>query len=404
VINPLLFGMPMTDNVDPKINRIKIYPHGENSLVNFTDNPVSLEVVGKDGRYSVQGNDTVKVSGNIIFGIDATDFMSESGLKNGVNSIELIVDGEQRFFQHIERFAFAETRYVNSVIDYPSFIRSGQKVQRSYIAPNNKLSIFAKLNSNGVVSFTDNKAHKIEYIVKDVYGNTSKCNFWVKGHLPVQGGRPKVKTVTGTLFNCKTENQFSTKDLLFDLPENAIYEDLDFRYSTSGAVKGSLSKVHHLQDQYTPIQAMCTLSIKPDLLPERLKSKVVIVKVEDSGSFSSKGGKLENGWVKTQIREFGKYAVAVDTTPPVIRAVNIIPGKKLTKQRTISMKISDNLSGVKSYRGTLNGKWILMDFDAKNSLLVYTFDDRIRPGKNDFKLVVKDGVGNETTYSAKLVK
>jgi hypothetical protein len=404
VINPLLFGMPMTDNVDPKINRVKVYPYGENSLVNFTNNPASLDITGSYGNYFVKSKDTVRVSGNIIFGIDATDFMSESGLKNGVNSIELSVDGEQRFFQHIERFAFAETRYVNSVIDYPSFIRSGQKVQRSYIAPNNKLSIFSKLNSNGVVSFTDNKAHKVEYVVKDVFGNTSKCSFWVKSHLPIQGGRPRPKMVSGTFFNCKSENQFSANNILFELPDNAIYEDLDFQYSTSSPVRGSLSKVHHLQDQYTPIQSMCTLSIKPEVLPERLKSKVVIVKVEDSGSFSSKGGKLENGWVKTQIREFGKYAVAADTTPPVIRAVNIAPGKKLTKQRTISMKITDNLSGVKSYRGTLNGKWILMDFDAKSSSLVYTFDDRIRPGKIDFKLVVKDGVGNEATYSAKLIK
>jgi hypothetical protein len=74
------------------------------------------------------------------------------------------------------------------------------------------------------------------------------------------------------------------------------------------------------------------------------------------------------------------------------------------KQQNLVFKISDNLSGIQSYRGTLNGKWILMDYDAKSSLLVYSFDDRIRPGKNSFRLVVKDAVGNETVYQATLTR
>ena len=69
----------------------------------------------------------------------------------------------------------------------------------------------------------------------------------------------------------------------------------------------------------------------------------------------------------------------------------------------MALKIHDNLSGIQSYRGTLNGKWILMDFDAKSGKLVYTFDDRIKPGKNSFRLVVKDAVGNESTYQASLI-
>ena len=96
--------------------------------------------------------------------------------------------------------------------------------------------------------------------------------------------------------------------------------------------------------------------------------------------------------------------VMVDTIHPVIRPVNISPGKNVSRQNTIRIKISDNLSGIKSYRGTINGKWILMDFDAKNQLLTYAFDDRIHPGKNEFILTVKDYVGNETVYKASLIK
>jgi hypothetical protein len=126
--------------------------------------------------------------------------------------------------------------------------------------------------------------------------------------------------------------------------------------------------------------------------------------VEGTNHFSGRGGKWDNGYIRTQIREFGDYTIAVDTTPPVIRPLNISPGKILGKSGTISLRISDNLSGIQSYRGTLNGKWILMDFDAKSGKLVYSVDDRIRPGKNNFRLSVKDGVGNESIYQAVLIR
>ena len=52
----------------------------------------------------------------------------------------------------------------------------------------------------------------------------------------------------------------------------------------------------------------------------------------------------------------------------------------------------------------LNGRWILMDYDAKSNLLTYLVDDRLKPGKNVFNLIVTDGVGNMARYEAVLVR
>jgi hypothetical protein len=130
----------------------------------------------------------------------------------------------------------------------------------------------------------------------------------------------------------------------------------------------------------------------------------VIVSVSPGNKFSSKGGTIEDGWITTKIRDFGNYTVTVDTEPPVIRVINIFPNKKVKKQSTIQVKISDNLSGIKTYRGTLNGKWILMDYDEKNRLLTYVFDDLLKPGKNIFVLTVTDAVGNSSRYEAALIR
>jgi hypothetical protein len=404
IINPMLFGLPFRDSAPPKIYNVRIYPFDVNSKVNNSAYPVTLAVNASGNDCKVNSKDTLKVSGSIIFGIQAVDFSNDTGSRDGIASIELYVDTVCYFTQKIERFAFAETRYANSELDFPQVMMNGQRIMRSYIAPNNRLSMYGRNRNNGIVSFMDARVHKVLYIVKDNFGNTSRLTFWVKSLLPDPAGIPGIKVPEGILLTCGKPGHFTSEGIQFDLPADALYEDLDFTYSASEPVHGSYSPVHHLGNENVPLHSSCSLSIKADRVPPALISKALIVKVNENGRFSGKSSKTENGFIKTQVREFGNYTVAVDTTPPVIKPVNTGQNKNVSKQQTLSLKISDNLSGIQSYRGTLNGKWILMDYEAKSSLLVYAFDDRIKPGKNNFRLVVRDAVGNETVYQATLTR
>jgi hypothetical protein len=132
----------------------------------------------------------------------------------------------------------------------------------------------------------------------------------------------------------------------------------------------------------------------------------LIVKVDDgTGAFSSAGGSWENdGYVRTTIREFGNYTVAADTVPPVITPVDPSYNKALAGRKTIKFTIKDNLSGIKSYRGTLDGRWILMDYDAKNDLLVYFIEERMKAGSNAFRLEVTDMKDNIKVYETTMVR
>ena len=184
----------------------------------------------------------------------------------------------------------------------------------------------------------------------------------------------------------------------------ALYEDIDFKYQASPPVNGSYARVHELHEKGTPIHLRCSLSIRAETLPRWLESKALVAKVGKKDTFISLGGSFKDGFVTTRIREFGEYTIRVDTIPPTINPVNIYHNKNISKQRTITLTISDEFSGIKRYRGTLNGKWILMDFDAKRKRLVYKYDDRIKPGSNKFHLVIMDGVGNKTEYRATLIR
>ena len=405
VVDPLDFGFMTPDKIPPKITSVKIYPMNPVSMVNFTGNALLLPVTGTNGTYRLKSADTIRVTGNIAFGIETSE-NNDGSLRTGVHAIDLLIDGTMVFSQNIEKFAFSETRYVNSLIDYPTFVRSKRKIQRSFIAPNNRLRIYKNVVNNGMATFSDNRLHLVQYRVTDAFGNRSEIRFYLQSHLPApSGGRYVPAKPSGIQeFSWQKENRFERSDIRLTVPGDALYENLSFEYHVSPQAANTLAGIHHLHLTDVPLHTFCTLAIKADRVPPSLQSKALIVSVDPGGRISSRGGSYDHGWVTTKIREFGTYSVAVDTESPVIRAVNIFPNKKVTRQVSILVKISDDLSGIKTYRGTLNGKWILMDYDEKNRLLTYQFDDRMKPGKNLFLLTVTDAAGNSSRYEAALIR
>ena len=56
----------------------------------------------------------------------------------------------------------------------------------------------------------------------------------------------------------------------------------------------------------------------------------------------------------------------------------------LTSQH-LRIKVDDEFSGIKKYRASINGKWILMEHEPKRKLLFFEFDD-IKFSKTELKL------------------
>ncbi len=375
------------------------------AMINFANAAITFPAEKREGKYSLKAKDTLLVSGNIYFGIEASDPADVNNIRSGISSVELYIDTAKYFSQTYTRFAFPETRYVNTVVDYPMLKEFDREIRRSYISTNNKLDNYNTVKNHGIVSFSASSIHRIRYVVKDAFGNAAVLTFYVKSHPPAPGRRPQGRVITGTFFPCGEENKLKADGCDLTLPLDALYDDLDFTWSKSDTQsKGYYSKIYRLHNDLTPLQKACTLTIRTENLPARLQTKAVIVRINGNRQPSSIGGDWKDGWITASIREFGNYSVMADTVPPAIRPLNIYAGKNISKQSTIRVKISDNLSGIKYYRGTLDGKWILMDFDAKTGILEYQFDDRRHTGKNDFRLVVKDGSGNQSEYRATITR
>lgn len=397
-INPQLFGIQIPDHIPPVIYSLYVYKLNKKPFNEFTPKQY-FQVIGSGGQYQLAKLKKIAISGEIGFGIITTDKHDGASGTNGVYSIALEVDGKVVFVSALERFAFENSKAINSHIDYPTFLNSKRSVQKSFVDPGNPLKIYHNLLNNGRIQFDDTKLHEIRYIVTDSKGNKSIFPFMVQGDGATEISTPDQPA--GLPFIYADHNEFSTDAVKIILPKGTLYNDFNFVYALKPKpVTGAYSSIHQVHTKLTPLHSGFNLWIKADASLGSLANKAVIV----STGGSSQGGVFENGFIKATPKSFGSYYIAVDTVAPTIIPMNIADGKNMTGIFRMNFKIRDNLSGIKSFNGYIDGRWILMEFDTKTATLWHTFDDMTSRGKHELKVVIEDRKQNIKTYSITFYK
>lgn len=398
IINPLLFGFEITDSFPPYIDFIKIYPEDENSFIG-TENEILRFQIKKVGNreYRLAAKDTLSLWGSFSFGAQAFDFNQSQNDRNGFYSMKMWSDKSQFFSMVCDSFAFSESRYVNASIDYPANYNSGNRIVKSKHLPGNHLSFFKADSNSGIVTFTDGQLHEIQISVSDLVGNEVILRFWVRSKKPE--GFVKVPVIPDSdstvLFKYDRANSFETNDLKVELPVGSLYEDMFFGYRKLPGTAGMFSSIHYLHDPEVPIQNRITVSVRANGLPQNLRSKALLVRINREGKRSSAGGNYENGFVTTSTNLLDGFAIVIDTIPPSIK-----PYSENGKSKTsLKFTVSDNFSGIDTYRGEVNGKWALVEWDPKNKLMIYRFDQVAVEGNNKFTLFLEDTKGNKSKYS-----
>lgn len=396
-INPQLFGIVVPDDIPPVIYALYVYKLNKKPFSEYTPKQY-FQVTGAAGKFHLNTANTISVSGEVGFGITATDRHNGKSGIIGVYSIELTVDGKTVYTSSLEKFAFEDSKAINSHIDYPAFLTSKRSIQKSFVDPGNPIKIYSNLVNNGRIEFNDQAVHEVKYVVTDARGNKSTLSFNV---------RSDGKTIStpdqpdGVPMFYNRENQFSIDGLKVVLPKGTLYNDFNLVYKVKPKpATGAYSPVYQVHNNLTPLHIGFDLWIKPDASLGNLKDKAVIV----STGGSSQGGVFEDGYIKASPRNFGSFYIAVDTVAPTVIPVNIADGKNMAGIPKMIFKIRDNLSGIKSFNGFIDGNWVLMEFDTKTATLWHSFDERTAPGRHQLKLVVEDMKGNSRTYSINFTK
>lgn len=408
-LNPLLFGINIVDTLPPRIFRFKVYALDGQSAIRLRDNQTGgWRIVSggesafvdvrknTDGSYTPSRVSRIEAEGRIGFGIQAHDYHEGASNRLGAFRISLSNNGSKLFSSVFERFSFATTRYLNAHVDYAERRNSGRWVQRSYILPGNELNIYDAPGRGILFVSPQGNSHRMVYTVEDATGHNTSLEFTVHGAdvASVQG----VNSDTGAsteIMRWDRAFTYATQDMSLRIPARALYEDTRFTYEVRSGIEGqTYSDKHRLHNAGTPLHAAMTVRIAAKDVPPDLYEKVLLGISDSRGRISSAGGSYAGGFVSTQTRSFGTYAIIADTTAPTISPVGF---SQTARSRVIRLRVRDDLSGIDSFRAEIDGTWRLFVHDAKNSLFSHELDERTPPGAHVLTVRVVDNKGNERT-------
>jgi Peptidase family M23 len=400
-INPLLFEFGIADDIPPVIEKLVIYPVNHYSLINNQNTLKKVNVTGGHGVYYLAYGNEITIKGLAGFGVKAYDMMNGSPNRVAVYSIDLSIDSTSVFSYIMDGFSFDESRYVNSHIDYETYMRDNIYFERAFVLPDDKLSVYKHVIDRGLFNFSDNKLHNVNITVTDANNNKSVLTFKIKGES--EKAEPAITSVDNNIIVMPYErsNKFSAENILVNIPSGALYDTLYFLYKSETGTGEMLSDLYTVHNKYTPVHKAYSLSIKPKYIPAGKDSKMLIVQLSDDQKKSGLNSTWENGFLSADALSFGRFYVGIDTIAPVISAADLVPGVNLTGQKEIRIRITDELSGIKSYEPSIDDKWALFEYDQKNDMLIYRFDEtRIRKGSDhNLSLKVTDNKDNSSNYS-----
>lgn len=377
------------DTQAPKIQGIMVYSMPGKGVVNGSRRKLELKpVTAKNGKQTLTGK--IEAWGEIGLAVKGYDYMDNTSNIYGIKDITLTADSQVIFHSNLDRFAFDESRYLNSFTDFEEWKEHRSFYIKSFVDPGNRLRFIESLN-RGILTIDEPRTYHLTYQLADAFGNTTQLSIRIEGkEQPI----PEIDTENTELFHWWSDNRFGAKGIRLTIPKGNLYDDLYFRYSVKED-SAALGATHILHNKPIAFHKSAKLSLRLQTDTLDNKQQYGIVRLQN-GRRSWTGGVYRNGWIDADIKEMGSYTLGQDLVPPTITPLN--PATWVSKQ-AIALRLSDNLSGVQTYRGEIDGQYVLFEMNSK-SVITYHFDkERLARGKHTLKLVVTDACGNQSTYT-----
>jgi hypothetical protein len=257
------------------------------------------------------------------------------------------------------------------------------------------LSIIKTDATNGVLSVVPNLVSVYRIEVSDFYGNQTLVSIPIQ--YEIMPTIVEKEPISKYFVKAKNESNFSKENISVFFPANTFYEDFNLNFDVK-------NDTLYLHDDSVPAHSNFDIEIVDSKFTEAQREKLYIATIQGKKKGYNFTFRRENIFI-TKVKTLGKYALVLDTIPPKISIAKSIEGKWLSDKKTIQFTISDDLSGIKSYNGYLNGKWILFEYDNKTRKIIHNFSDGIvAEGQNELKIIVIDNMGNSTIFETRFFR
>ncbi len=460
-VNPLLFGFSeILDKTDPSFSKVALECLDINARVEQKYGRKEYSYSRSGNVYSVK--DTVEAFGNIGVDFTGYDRLDGASNKNGITYVTLECNNKVYFTQSLEKFAFSKGRTFNTHIDYKTYLKTGSRFQHCFLEDGNTHGFYGDMTNRGKLTIEPGKLYDIKITIKDSYKNASTLSMVIKGAYPVLNQpkqtsskwRPISYTMVENVMVLKVKNNDELSAIAMVYADSSSYEmPLSYYEGISSCYLWDMRKA--MPDSIALCDTMLRFNYKKMVVPgkeqiysdstifvyvpphalldtfymdteydnDTIKKKEewrvgnvftpliqnvsITLKIDSNSALRHpKASVYAKKWnynsyvgtewtkygAKFRTRALGKFLILRDEKNPYIKLHS-------KKSNYVSFKISDERSGIGSFRATLNGDWIMLNYDHKQKLIYldpYYWDKKL---KGDFKLVLKDNAGNKTEYT-----
>jgi hypothetical protein len=411
-LNPLLFGLPVPDNVPPEILRLAIY---DRSLSTYEQSPRIWPVIKVAGGICrLKDSLLVVTAPRISFAISAFDSQSGSSNPNGIFQSMLYKDGQLVTAFQMNNISYNDTRKINAHIDYRTREKGGPWLQHLSRLPGHTapciyqtappqadvVNKLARPAADGVIDLSDGYVHDMRIVVKDADGNTTVLHYQVQ-YRPSPVATTIGAPLAGKTFQPGMLDGYEAEGVAFYVGEKALYDSVHIGCSMVDPAPGAASPVYSIGSTVIPLQEPLLVRIRSAAAG---KDKIVMLRTEGARKEAQRPEWLGD-WASARFREFGDFRLVEDLLPPVITPINIREGAVLRYVNKIAFRVKDDQGGIRNFRAELDppadttaggrGHWLCFTND-KYLNYIYVFDGHCPAGRHVLRVTAEDVAGNRT--------
>ncbi len=459
ILNPLNFGFSeIKDDFPPIFQQLIIKTLGTNARINGEfGKQLFYPVKNASNTYTL--NNQIVANGELGLELLAVDKMNGTNNSNGLSCVELLVDGVEQYYSHLEQFPNDVSHDINVHNDYAIEQTQGLRFQKLFQDNGNlSLQIYKPSITKGKIKITDGKTHQITIKIWDSFENGAVLNFTIKG----EKKEPSLMVSPNTLplvisqsledntliikaRNLKTINSVASLKFaksIIDLPINYVKNNeavylWDLKKSLPDSIKiDGFSKATNLRKVIIPNidyafesdilninfeykSLYDTLYLQTEQIGNNLTIGEVTVPLKENIEvtytpdiqiiipdktsvyhiFRNSKSFLKTNWsgnkASFSTKRLGDFTVLIDTIAPKANMIQKTPDN-------IRVRIGDNLSGIKSFKAFVNNTYILTDYDAKSSSLWSVKSDSTQKFYGKLRIELEDNQGNKSAFETNI--
>ena len=389
-VNPLKYrNIEIIDTIIPLLKGVyyKELKYNNGKLEDNYSRFKKIKFIENDnGKYLT---DTIYTNAVIGFGVNSFDLMNNSNNVYGLNKIITKINDSVNFKINFDKFSFDEWTYINTYVDYAYFKRTNEKIQKLYIENINPLNLYDRSLGDGALKLNDSKNILINYkiILFDFNNNTTVIN------IPIVFTDQRKEEIFQKKGNINIQNNLDKKIRL----ENYFVEFKKgtFDYNTSLTISESNNTIN-IDNDTIPLRKPFTIKYSLKNIDDSRKKYLYLGMKGPKNYHYFISSEKFNDSIIGHAKKLGKFKILTDSIPPDINFYNLKNDQWISNRKKLTIKINDNESGIKSFNGWINNKWILLEYESKKNMLTYDFEDKVNSNdsKNELVVSVKDNCGN----------